>query len=491
MLYTASIDYTSSAYTSSLVISNLTGGIAPYSLTASTDLSEYLLDVTESGTFSIPLVADELNSGSCSVFIQDFLTCSAATESVEIFGRTWELTGSNCEDGTGSFTGEQVGQRTLNFYTYEETGSEWVTVQIRSGSESPIELATSSSLTGSFTWSFNDTLYIDVYTGSNDNFYLRREFSGSRYDETGPADITGSEVTNSAIILGNANLINFNENRDVSLTFGTSHSISSLHITASKVNSENLTTNINFKFNRQIDLEDIKTNFISEAENLSLTGSGGTSIADGSGSNFIARNDEFTDIIYGNTGSFIGPNKLLFRNTYAFGNVINTISGSNVEYTSGSIFSGSISASYFGGENAQYFTQRTDKVWMMAADIDNIGFLDVYSYTDAYQYENDPIGIRQNTTGSHRNYSIFAGSQRMEHNLMYLMIIHKDEFSRMDFPQGIGSGEIFNRKLELINDVNRVYYLFMSPIATSGSQDLIDDRAVAVGKYFIDNVIYG
>jgi hypothetical protein len=122
MLYTASIDYTSSAYTSSLVISNLTGGIAPYSLTASTDLSEYLLDVTESGTFSIPLVADELNSGSCSVFIQDFLTCSAATESVEIFGRAWELTGSNCEDGTGSFTGQQVGQRNLNFYTNEPTG---------------------------------------------------------------------------------------------------------------------------------------------------------------------------------------------------------------------------------------------------------------------------------------------------------------------------------------------------------------------------------
>jgi hypothetical protein len=43
MLYTASIDYTSSAYTSSLVISNLTGGIAPYSLTASTIYQLYLL----------------------------------------------------------------------------------------------------------------------------------------------------------------------------------------------------------------------------------------------------------------------------------------------------------------------------------------------------------------------------------------------------------------------------------------------------------------
>ena len=61
----------------------------------------------------------------------------------------------------------------------------------------------------------------------------------------------------------------------------------------------------------------------------------------------------------------------------------------------------------------------------------------------------------------------------------------------MNFPQGIGSGEIFNRKIELLNDVNRIYYLFMSPIATSGSQELIDNRSIAVGKYFIDNIIYG
>ena len=486
ILYTASIDYTSSAYTSSLLISNLTGGIFPYNLTASTNLSEYTLYVTESGTFSIPLEADELNSGSCSVFIQDFLTCSAVTESIEMFGRSWELTGSNCEDGTGS-----VAERKLNFYTYEDSGAEWVTVKIHSGSETPIELATSGSATGSFTWNFNDTLYIDIHTGSNDNFYLRREFSGSRDDETGPANITGSEVTSSAIILGNANLVNFNENIDVSLTFGTSHSISTLHLTASKINSENLNTAINFKFNKQIDLKDIRDNFTGSATDLSLTGSGGTNIADGSGSNFIARNNEFTDIIYGNSGSFIGSNKLLFRDSYAFGNILNTISGSSVEYTSGSLFSGSISASYFGGENAQYFTQRTDKVWMMAADIDNIGFLDVYSYTDKSFYNNDPVGIRQNTTGSYRNYNIYSATQRMEHDLMYLMIIHEDEFSRMDFPQGIGSGEIFNRRIELINDVNRIYYLFMSPIATSGSQELIDNRSIAVGKYFIDNIIYG
>jgi len=127
----------------------------------------------------------------------------------------------------------------------------------------------------------------------------------------------------------------------------------------------------------------------------------------------------------------------------------------------------------------------------MAADIDNIGFLDIYSYTEEGFYNNDPIGVRQNTTSSYRNFNIYASSQRMEHNLMYLMITPEDEFSQLNFPQGIGSGEIFNRKLELINDVNRVYYLFMSPIATSGSQDLIDNRSIAIGKYFIDNVIYG
>ena len=490
MLYTASIDYTSSAFTSSLLVSNLTGGIFPYNLTASTNLSEYTLFVTASGTFSIPLEADELNSGSCSVFIQDFLTCSAATESVEIFGRTWQLTGSNCEDGTGSLIGKDVGQRNLNFYN-TPSGSEYVTVLIHSGSETPIQIVTSGSATGSFVWNFNDTLYIDVNTGSNDNFYLRREFSGSRYDETGPANITGSEVTNSAIILGNANITNFNENIDVSLTFGTSHSISSLHLTASKVNSENLPTNINFKFTKQYNLDDIRDNFTASANFLSLTGSGGTAIADGSGSNFIARNDEFTDITYGNSGSFIGPNTLLFRDSYAFGNVLNTISGSNIEYTDGDIWSGSVSASYFGGENAQYFTQRTDKVWMLAADIDNIGFLDVYSYTEESFYNSDPIGVRQNTTSSYRDYNIYAASQRMEHDLMYLMIIPEDEFSQLNFPQGIGSGEVFNRKLEVINDVNRVYYLFMSPIGTSGSQAQLDNRAIAVGKRFIDYVIYG
>jgi hypothetical protein len=71
------------------------------------------------------------------------------------------------------------------------------------------------------------------------------------------------------------------------------------------------------------------------------------------------------------------------------------------------------------------------------------------------------------------------------------MIIHEDENTTMPLPTGIGGGEIFSRRLENIQDVNRIYYLFLSPNATTGSQAEIDNRAVAVGKYFIDNVIYG
>jgi hypothetical protein len=481
ILYTASIDYTSSAYTSSLILNNITGGIPPYSIIASTNLSEYTLHTTSSGTFSIPLVADELNAGSCSVLIKDILGCSSITSNLEIYGRVWELTGSNCEDSTGSL----AGQRNLNFYTNEPTGSEWVTVKIHSGSEAPIELATSGSLTGSLTWNYNDTLYIDIYTGSNDNFYLRREFSGSNFEETGPANITGSEITSSTIIVGNANMVHFGENLDVSLAFGPDYNIKSLHLTASKVNTENLVTNINFKFDKQIPLSKIRDNFTGSVATLITTGS------NGSGSNFIARDDQFIDTVYGNTGSFIGPNKLLFRENYAFGNILNTISGSSVEYTSGSIFSGSVSASIFGGENAYYFTQRTDKAWLMVADIDNIEFLEAYSYTDADQFANDPIGVRTNTIHVHREYKIFAGSQRMENDLMYIAIMHEDEYAEMPLPAGLGGGEIFSRRIQNLKDINRVYYLFISPIGSSNSQVDLDNRAIAIGQYFIDNVIYG
>ena len=79
----------------------------------------------------------------------------------------------------------------------------------------------------------------------------------------------------------------------------------------------------------------------------------------------------------------------------------------------------------------------------------------------------------------------------MENDLMYIMIIHEDENASMALPSGIGSGEIFNRTLNNLNDVNRVYYLFASPTGSSNSQNDLDNRAVAMGKYFIDNVIYG
>jgi len=484
VIYTASILYTNENFPK-LQITALTGGLPGYNLNVNTEVLQFTQSIV-SGSSSIDLIEQALNSGSASITITDSLGCVAYTSSLEIYGRTWEVSQSFCEDGTGS-----VAARNLNFYTYDNSGAEWVTVKIHSGSEPPIEIATSGSATGSYVWNNNSTLYLDIFTGSNNNFSLIREFSGSSDTLGIPANLTGSEITNSAIITGSGRMDYYYENKDVSLSFGTSHSLNSLHLTASKVNTEELVTNINFKFNKTIDLKNIRDNFTGSATNLSLTGSGGTNIADGSGSNFIARDNEFIDTIYGNTGSFIGPNTLLFREEYPFGNIINTPSASNVEFTNGKIFSGSVSASYFGGENAQYFTQRTDKVWLMTADIDGIPFVEAYSYTDNNEYQNDPIGVRNNTTGSYNGYNIFAGTQRMEHDLMYLMIIHEDEFANMPLPTGIGSGEIFRRRLNLIRDVNRVYYLFMSPIATSGSQAQLDDRAISVGKYFIDNIING
>ena len=472
-----------------LLINDLTGGIPPYNITASSPLSEYLFTASVTNSYEFNLDGEGLNSSSVTVSIQDSISCSAETQSTEIYGRVWEVIDTFCEDGTGS-----VAQRNLNFYTNEPTGAEWVTVKIRSGSETPVELATSGSATGSYSYNTNDTLFIDIFTGSNDAFYLRREYSGSSDESGSAANITGSEVTNSLIISGNANLTHFNQNTDVSLAFGLdySSSIEALHITVSKINTEEETTNINFKLNRQIPLSKIRDNFTASVENLSLTGSGGTNITDGSGSNFIAINNEFPDIIYGNTGSFIGPNTQLFRPTYAFGNIFNTISGSNVDYTSGHIWSGSVSASYFGADNAYYFTQRENKMWLLTADTDNIGFLEAYSYTDPNQFASDPLGTRTNLDPyTYRDYTIYAGSQKMEHDLMYVMIIHEDEDTIMPLPTGIGGGEIFSRRLENIQDVNRIYYLLLSPNATTGSQADIDNRSVAVGKYFIDNVIYG
>jgi hypothetical protein len=478
IIHTASISYSQSAF-SVVELSDITGGIPPYFINVKTNLSQYSSSAVFDFPATISLDQDGLLPGSASIVITDNLGCYSTASNLEIYGRSWETSESFCEDGTGS-----VAQRNLNFYTGEPTGSEYVTVRIHSGSETPVQLDTSGSATGSYSWNGNDTIYIDIFTGSNDDFYLRRQFSGSS-DTLTPALITGSEVTNSVILTGNANLTHFEENLDVSLAFGPNYEIDSLHLTASKINTEELVTNINFKFDRQIPLAKIRDNFTGSAASLITTGS------DGSGSNFIARDNEFIDTKYGDTGNFIGPNTLLFRDSYAFGNIINTISGSNVEYTSGSIFSGSVSASIFGGDNGYYFTQRTDKIWLMTADVDNVEYLEVFSYTDADQYENDPIGTRQNTEHTYRDYKIFAGSQRMEHDLMYIMVLHEDEYAEMPLPAGLGGGEIFNRRLQNLKDVNRVYYLFMSPIGSSDSQAELDSRAISVGQYFIDNVIYG
>ena len=463
-------------YSSSLLINNFNGGVSPYYVTASTATTEYKI-VLFSGDSIISLTEETLNSASITLSVTDSFGCVTQSENIQVYSRTWEVSESFCEDGTGS-----VAQRNLNFYTNEPTGSEWVKVLLHSGSETPIQLDTSGSATGSYSWNSNDTLYIDIYTGSNDAFYLRREFSGSSDTPGVPANITGSEITSSVIISGSGRMDNFEQNLDVSINFGSGYNLASLHLTASKANTEELTTDINFKFDKQIALSVIRDNFTGSVSNLITTGSFG------SGSNFIARNDEFTDIIYGNTGSFIGPNKLLFRPTYAFGNIINTISGSNVEYTSGSIWSGSVSASIFGGENAQYFTQRTDKAWLLTADVDHISFLESYSYTDPNVYE----ALDNLTPYSHREYTIYAGYQNQptKESLLSIMIIHEDEEASLATTSGMGGGEIASRKLENLNDVNRVYYLFMSP-SGSITQNDFDNRAVAVGKYFIDNVIYG
>jgi len=501
--YTASINYSGSE-SSSLVISNLKGGNTPYNITASTPITDYMLTSSGFGNPTIELSGDLTNGGTASIIIQGadsgslasasilnegtgtFHTASYShsytasniielSSSIDFYSRAWEVSQSLCENTTSSLGSNAI--RRLNFYTY--TGSEWVSVRIKSGSETPIQIDTSGSATGSYVWNTNDDLLIDVITGSNDNFYVRREFSGSSDISGAAANVTGNEITNSAIITGSGRLDDFNDNLDVSLMFGTSHSLKTLSITASKVNTEVTQSNINFKFVRQIPLNDIRDNFTGSVATLITTGSLG------SGSNFIARNDEFTDIIFGNTGSYLGPNRELFRETYPYGNIINTVSGSSVEYTNGKIFSGSISASIFGGTNAKYLTQRTDKAFMMVADIDQISFLDVYSYTSASFYNDDPLSPRPNLSPyTHNNHTIYAGSQAMNDDLFYIMVIHKDEDAEMSLPTGINAGELFTRKLEFVNDVNRIYYLFTSPeVGPSFINNYTSSFAITVQAY--------
>ena len=501
--YTASISY-SSSLSSSIEIENLVGGTPPYNITASTSDTNYLLTSSFGGDVSIELGPEGLTSGSASIFIKDTSDCNIVSASIlnyfvsgtspsssitgtssslEYYSRAWEISQSFCENSTGSNTPTT---RNLNFY--QTTGSKWVKVLVRSGSETPVQFATSGSATGSYTWNTNDTLYIDVSTGSSNAFSLRREFSGSSDISGSPAIITGNEVSNSVIITGSLRMDDYASNLDTSLAFGLGYKTPTLHLTASKVNAAVENTNINFKFDDQFQLSKIRDNFTGSAAILATTGS------DGSGSNFIARNNEFTDIIYGNTGSFIGPNSDLFRANYSFGNIINTISGSNVEYTNGKIFSGSISASYFGTENAYYFTQRTDKVWLLAADIDNIGFLEAYSYTSASFFDSDPLSPRTNLDPyTYKDYTIYAGSQQMVNDLMYTMIIPEDENANMPLPSGLGGGEIFSRKLENIQDVNRIYYLFtspnISPAFASGSYAVTVINPGVGNRYYIDSVL--
>ena len=68
--YTSSIDY-SNPVSSSILLENLAGGTPPYSITASTGESEYLLTASSVSSLYIGLDADQLNSGSASISIID------------------------------------------------------------------------------------------------------------------------------------------------------------------------------------------------------------------------------------------------------------------------------------------------------------------------------------------------------------------------------------------------------------------------------------
>ena len=475
LTYTASIDY-SSSLSSSIKITNLGGGVNPYNITASTLQSNYFLTAS-SGNSTIELDAAQLSSGSASIFIQDATSASlfsasieninlsgsnsssaiiGTSASLEYYARRWEISQSFCENTTGS---NLPSKRTLNFYSY--TGSAFVKVLVRSGSETPVEFVTSGSATGSFAWTNNDTIYIDVQTGSSHAFSVRREYSGSGDVSGTIANVTGSEITNSAIITGSLRLDDFADNRDVSLPFGLNYSTPTAHITASKVNFELVPTTINFKFDKQIQLAKIRDNFTGSATLLSTTGS------NNSGSNFIARNDEFINEIYGNTGSYFGPNRDLFRDNYPFGNIMNTNLGTNILYTNGKIFSGSVSASALGTQDSNdvyYVTQRADKMFMAAFDVDSVDFFEASSFTSASFFDSDPLSPRTNLNPvTYKNHTIYAGSQAMENDLMYVMITREDEDVNMNLPSGLGGGEIFSRRLQLTKDINRIYYLFSSP----------------------------
>ena len=72
----------------------------------------------------------------------------------------------------------------------------------------------------------------------------------------------------------------------------------------------------------------------------------------------------------------------------------------------------------------------------------------------------------------------------MENDLMYIMITREDEDVNMNLPSGLGGGEIFTRRIQLTKDINRIYYLFISPeIGPSFINNYTSSFAVTVQAY--------
>ena len=71
----------------------------------------------------------------CRKMEDNVFTRGSIPDLIDFYSREWEVSQSFCEDTTGSNA-----VRRLNFYTY--TGSEWVSVRIKSGSETPTQIDT-------------------------------------------------------------------------------------------------------------------------------------------------------------------------------------------------------------------------------------------------------------------------------------------------------------------------------------------------------------
>ena len=67
---------------------------------------------------------------------------------------------------------------------------------------------------------------------------------------------------------------------------------------------------------------------------------------------------------------------------------MNTNFGTNILYTSGKIFSGSVSASALGvgdSNDVYYSTVRADKVFLSAMDVDSVDFFEASSFTSFFK----------------------------------------------------------------------------------------------------------